>query len=86
MTTTMAMVHLAIRSVSHGSRIKELVTVEAGEASSVVDMFPTCCLEVIIVMLLFIIILSAKMLMAMTQRVERKVKPKKVTHKRRVED
>ena len=71
----MAMMHLAIRSVSHRSSIEELVTVEAGEASSVVHMLPTCHLQFIIVMMMIMIMLimiimiittlSVKMSMAM---------------------
>ena len=60
----MTMMHLAIRSVSHGSRIEQLVTVEAGEASSVVNMLPTCHLQFINVMML-IMILMVLMLIVM---------------------
>ena len=41
-TMMMTVMHLPIRSVSHGSRIEKFVTVEAGKASSVVDMLPAC--------------------------------------------
>ena len=63
----MTMVHLSIRSVSHRSIIEQLVTVEAGEASSVVHMLSACHLQlVIMVLIIIIIILSSKMSMAMT--------------------
>ena len=39
-TKGVTMVHLSIRSISHGPRVEQLVTVEAGETSSVVHVLP----------------------------------------------